>query len=82
MAPSSGHSSNLSSSSSSAGERPYHAPNGKPAMGTPRHERTPATPRKEGSGRERAMQDPGLKDYVGACYIPTVLRAATDFDLS
>ncbi|KAI4597449.1 hypothetical protein KJ359_004556 [Pestalotiopsis sp. 9143b] len=55
MAPTSGHSSNHSTSS-----------NGKPAAVAARHERTPATPRKDsssGSGRERALQDPGLKDY-------------------
>ncbi|KAK6073529.1 hypothetical protein SCUP515_06864 [Seiridium cupressi] len=62
MAPTSGHSSNPSTSST--GERQYHAAaNGKPAVVAARHERTPGTPRKESSGRERALQDPGLKDY-------------------
>jgi hypothetical protein len=29
-------------------------------------ERTPGTPRKDGgAGKEKAVQDPGLKDYVG-----------------
>ncbi|KXJ87720.1 hypothetical protein Micbo1qcDRAFT_236256 [Microdochium bolleyi] len=35
---------------------------------TPRHERTPNTPRKESNGRDRAVQDPGLRDYrLGEC---------------
>ncbi|KAI1344729.1 cell division control protein [Xylariaceae sp. FL0016] len=61
MAPSSAHNSNGSSSS----DRHYHGANGKPPS---RHERTPNTPRKESNGRERALQDPGLKDYrLGEC---------------
>jgi hypothetical protein len=31
-----------------------------------RNDRTPNTPRKESSSREKALQDPGLKDYVRA----------------
>ncbi|KAI1875210.1 hypothetical protein JX265_004268 [Neoarthrinium moseri] len=68
MAPTSGHSSNPSTSS--AGER-QHRPstsNGKPAVVAARHDRTPGTPRKESNARERAVQDPGLKDYrLGEC---------------
>ncbi|KAI0408822.1 hypothetical protein F4802DRAFT_604621 [Xylaria palmicola] len=45
--------------SSSERDRPYVPP---------RHDRTPNTPRKETNGRERALQDPGLKDYrLGEC---------------
>lgn len=55
MAPTSGHSSNHSTSSNGS----------KQAAVAARHERTPGTPKKESSsGRERALQDPGLKDYV------------------
>ncbi|KAH9906978.1 cell division control protein [Xylariomycetidae sp. FL2044] len=64
MAPSSGHASNGSAS----GDRQYPAANGKAAVVAARHERTPGTPRKESSGREKALQDPGLKDYrLGEC---------------
>lgn len=28
-------------------------------------ERTPGTPRRDGAGKDKAVQDPGLKDYVG-----------------
>jgi hypothetical protein len=48
----------------SSGER--HA-NGRPGVsaGNGRLERAPGTPRKDGSAtREKAMQDPGLRDYV------------------
>ncbi|KAI0179538.1 cell division control protein [Hypoxylon sp. FL1284] len=63
MAPSSGHTSNPSNGSASGGRR-YSAANGKAA----RHDRTPNTPRREGGGRERALQDPGLRDYrLGEC---------------
>ncbi|KAH6652940.1 septation protein H [Truncatella angustata] len=68
MAPTSGHSSNASTSSNS--ERQHHgAANGKPAVVAARHERTPDTPRRKGSsGRDRAVQDAGLKDYrLGEC---------------
>ncbi|KAI3326858.1 hypothetical protein HD806DRAFT_488388 [Xylariaceae sp. AK1471] len=37
-------------------------------MAPARHDRTPNTPRKESSSREKALQDPGLKDYrLGEC---------------
>ncbi|KAI0134230.1 cell division control protein [Xylariales sp. AK1849] len=66
MAPTSGHSSNPSTSSN--GERQHHVVNGKPTVVAARHERAPGTPRKESSGREKAVQDPGLKDYrLGEC---------------
>lgn len=42
--------------------------NGRPGAptGNGRPERTPGTPRKDGNAtRERALQDPGLRDYVG-----------------
>ncbi|KAK7951788.1 Cytokinesis protein sepH [Apiospora aurea] len=62
MAPSSGHSSNPSTSST--GERQYHAANGRPAVAA-RHS---GTPRKGSGGRDKAVQDPGLKDYrLGEC---------------
>ncbi|ORY68860.1 cell division control protein [Pseudomassariella vexata] len=68
MAPTTGHSSNSSTSSAGEKERQYHAANGKPAVAVARHERTPGTPRKESTGRERAVQDPGLRDYrLGEC---------------
>ncbi|KAI1308494.1 hypothetical protein F5Y03DRAFT_90433 [Xylaria venustula] len=60
----------------SSGERQYHATNGngngngngRPSIVAARHDRTPNTPRKESNGRERALQDPGLKDYrLGEC---------------
>ncbi|KAI1081493.1 cell division control protein [Whalleya microplaca] len=57
------------SSGPSPGDRNYQAANGKPAVAAARHDRTPNTPRKENSGgRERALQDPGLRDYrLGEC---------------
>ncbi|KAI1452835.1 cell division control protein [Annulohypoxylon moriforme] len=68
MAPSSGHGPNPSNGSSSA-DRRYSAVNGKPqAAVAARHDRTPNTPRKESAGREKALQDPGLRDYrLGEC---------------
>ncbi|KAI2627271.1 cell division control protein [Hypomontagnella submonticulosa] len=68
MAPSSGHAPHPSNGSSSGGRR-YSSANGKaPAAVAARHERTPNTPRKENSGRDRALQDPGLRDYrLGEC---------------
>ncbi|KAI1193912.1 hypothetical protein F5X97DRAFT_312511 [Nemania serpens] len=66
MAPGSPHKSSRPSTSS--GERQYHAANGRPNVAAARHDRTPNTPRKESNGRERALQDPGLKDYrLGEC---------------
>ncbi|KAI1778621.1 cell division control protein [Hypoxylon cercidicola] len=66
MAPSSGHAPHPSNGSSS-GDRRYSAANGK-AAAVARHDRTPNTPRKESSGREKAVQDPGLRDYrLGEC---------------
>jgi len=70
MAPAaSAHSSQRPSSSQSSGRQYHHNANdsrGSAGSGaTPRHERTPNTPRKESNGRERAVQDPGLRDYVG-----------------
>ncbi|KAK7989548.1 hypothetical protein PG989_009863 [Apiospora arundinis] len=63
MAPSSGHSSNPSTSST--GDRQYHAANGRPAAVAARHS---GTPRKGSGGRDKAVQDPGLKDYrLGEC---------------
>ncbi|KAI1186115.1 hypothetical protein F5B17DRAFT_441335 [Nemania serpens] len=66
MAPGSPHKSSRPSTSS--GERQYHAANGRSNAAAARHDRTPNTPRKESNGRERALQDPGLKDYrLGEC---------------
>lgn len=47
---------------SSSSERP----NGRAAgNGNGKAERTPGTPRREGgAAKEKAVQDPGLKDYV------------------
>ncbi|TGJ82878.1 hypothetical protein E0Z10_g5874 [Xylaria hypoxylon] len=73
MAPSSPHKPPPSDggTSSSGGERQYHvaaATNGRPNIVAARHDRTPNTPRKESNGREKALQDPGLKDYrLGEC---------------
>ncbi|KAI1274566.1 hypothetical protein F5Y07DRAFT_372767 [Xylaria sp. FL0933] len=73
MAPSSPHKPPPSDGGPSSGERQYHAAaaaatNGRPSMAAARHDRTPNTPRKESNGRERALQDPGLKDYrLGEC---------------
>ncbi|KAI1418387.1 cell division control protein [Hypoxylon sp. FL1857] len=67
MAPSSGHAPHPSNGSSSS-ERRYSVANGKAAVAAARHERTPDTPRKRDSGREKALQDPGLRDYrLGEC---------------
>ncbi|KAI1205165.1 cell division control protein [Annulohypoxylon truncatum] len=68
MAPSSGHGPHPSNGSAS-GDRRYSAVNGKPqAAVAARHDRTPNTPRKESGGREKALQDPGLRDYrLGEC---------------
>ncbi|KAI1105298.1 cell division control protein [Jackrogersella minutella] len=67
MAPSSGHTPNLSNGSST-GERRYSAANGKAAVAAARHDRTPNTPRRESSARDKALQDPGLRDYrLGEC---------------
>ncbi|KAI2630048.1 hypothetical protein GGS21DRAFT_525246 [Xylaria nigripes] len=61
MAPSSPHKPHPS------GDRQYHVANGRPAVPS-RHDRTPNTPRKESNGREKALQDPGLRDYrLGEC---------------
>ncbi|KAI0537174.1 hypothetical protein GGR58DRAFT_360533 [Xylaria digitata] len=73
MAPGSPHKpppSDGGTSSSTPGERQYHvtAANGRPSIVAARHDRTPNTPRKESNGREKALQDPGLKDYrLGEC---------------
>jgi hypothetical protein len=66
MAPSSPHKSRPSEGGIPSGERQYHATNGRPSIVAARHDRTPNTPRKESNGREKALQDPGLKDYVRA----------------
>ncbi|KAI0386938.1 cell division control protein [Hypomontagnella monticulosa] len=71
MAPSSGHAPHPSNDSSSGGRR-YSSANGKASAAVAaRHERTPNTPRKESSSgrdRDRALQDPGLRDYrLGEC---------------
>lgn len=57
----------------SAAERPYHGANGKAVVAA----KMPGTPRREQSHRqEKAVQDPGLKDYVRSpsasyfCYPP------------
>ncbi|KAL2261244.1 hypothetical protein VTK26DRAFT_4515 [Humicola hyalothermophila] len=52
--------------SSSSAERPYHGANGKGAVVAAK---VPGTPRREQSHRqEKAVQDPGLKDYrLGDC---------------
>lgn len=63
MAPSSAATSNTPGSSSS--DRYYQASNGRrPSVVASRHDRTPNTPRKNSSGRDKAVQDPGLRDYV------------------
>ncbi|KAI2625664.1 cell division control protein [Hypoxylon sp. NC1633] len=68
MAPSLGQTTRPPSNGSASGERHHNASNGKAVMVAARQERTPNTPRKEGSGRERALQDPGLRDYrLGEC---------------
>ncbi|KAI0445304.1 hypothetical protein F4803DRAFT_560213 [Xylaria telfairii] len=72
MPPSAPHRSHPSDGGISSGDRQYHATNGRPsiaAASASRHDRTPNTPsRKESNGRERALQDPGLKDYrLGEC---------------
>ncbi|KAI1820179.1 hypothetical protein F4861DRAFT_524046 [Xylaria intraflava] len=64
MAPNSPHKSH------SSGDRQYHPgnANGRPTTAPTRHDRTPNTPRKETNGREKALQDPGLRDYrLGEC---------------
>ncbi|KAI0836705.1 cell division control protein [Hypoxylon sp. FL0890] len=67
MAPSSGHAPHPSNGSSTS-ERRYSIANGKAAVAAARHERTPDTPRKQSGGREKALQDPGLRDYrLGEC---------------
>ncbi|OTA70025.1 cell division control protein [Hypoxylon sp. EC38] len=67
MAPSSGHAPHPSNGSSSS-ERRYSVANGKAAVAAARQERTPDTPRKQSGGREKAVQDPGLRDYrLGEC---------------
>ncbi|KAI1737503.1 hypothetical protein F4680DRAFT_427949 [Xylaria scruposa] len=71
MPPSAPHRSHPSDGGTSSGDRQHPAANGRPSMATAasRHDRTPNTPgRKESNGRERALQDPGLKDYrLGEC---------------
>ncbi|KAI0479775.1 hypothetical protein F4859DRAFT_449506 [Xylaria cf. heliscus] len=72
MAPSAPHRSHPSDGGTPSGDRdrPYHAANGRPGVAAAsRHDRTPNTPgRKESNGRERALQDPGLRDYrLGEC---------------
>ncbi|KAI0206098.1 hypothetical protein F4808DRAFT_191768 [Astrocystis sublimbata] len=71
MPPSTLHRSHTSEGSNPPPDRQYHASHGRPSIATPasRHERTPNTPARKGSnGRERALQDPGLKDYrLGEC---------------
>ncbi|KAK8124721.1 uncharacterized protein PG998_000480 [Apiospora kogelbergensis] len=63
MAPSSGHHSNPSSATT--GDRQHHAANGRPPGLAARHS---GTPRKGSGGRDKAVQDPGLKDYrLGEC---------------
>jgi hypothetical protein len=48
--------------SSSSAERPYHGANGRAVVAA----KVPGTPRREQSYKqEKALQDPGLKDYVG-----------------
>ncbi|GAP84605.1 putative STE STE11 CDC15 protein kinase [Rosellinia necatrix] len=68
MAPASPHKSHPSDGGTPSGERPHHAVNGRPNMVAARHDRTPNTPRKEGNGREKGLQDPALRDYrLGEC---------------
>ncbi|KAI8633588.1 hypothetical protein F5Y19DRAFT_461944 [Xylariaceae sp. FL1651] len=68
MAPSSPHKPHTSNGGNSSGERQYHAANGRPSIVAARHDRPPNTPRKESNSREKALQDPGLKDYrLGEC---------------
>ncbi|KAI0389591.1 hypothetical protein F5Y17DRAFT_448376 [Xylariaceae sp. FL0594] len=56
------------SSAPPSSERHYNAPNRRSSVVAVRHERTPNTPAKETGGRERALQDPGLRDYrLGEC---------------
>ena len=62
--------------SSSSAERPYHGANGKGAVVAAK---MPGTPRREQSHhrQEKAVQDPGLKDYVGTQIpLPSIIRLA------
>ncbi|RYP89873.1 hypothetical protein DL770_004025 [Monosporascus sp. CRB-9-2] len=65
MAPSS--TANVSTPSPS--DRQYQCVNGRrPSFVASRQDRTPGTPRKNSGGREKAVQDPGLRDYrLGEC---------------
>lgn len=56
---------------SSSTERSYHGGNGKAAAVVAT--KMPGTPRREagGHGREKAVQDPGLKDYVRLSFLLT-----------
>lgn len=49
-------------------DRPYHGqPNGRVAASRERGAAVPGTPSRKDKGRESmAVQDPGLRDYVGA----------------
>jgi hypothetical protein len=48
----------------SSGERQANGRAGAQGRGNGRVERAHGTPRKEGAVKEKAVQDPGLKDYV------------------
>lgn len=69
----------------SAAERPYHpsgAANGTPGSNKPRMPGTPQR-RDTASGlsvvREKAVQDPGLKDYV--CLISLLFEGSNGFEV-
>ncbi|KAI1172749.1 hypothetical protein F4777DRAFT_490071 [Nemania sp. FL0916] len=67
MAPGSPHKSRPSDAGIT-GERQYHIANGRQVTAAARSERPSNTPRKESNGREKAVQDPRLKDYrLGEC---------------
>ncbi|RYO78745.1 hypothetical protein DL766_008488 [Monosporascus sp. MC13-8B] len=63
------HSSTMNGSASSPSDRQYQGVNGRrPSIVASRQDRTPGTPRKNSGGREKAVQDPGLRDYrLGEC---------------
>ncbi|KAI1817338.1 hypothetical protein GGS20DRAFT_574838 [Poronia punctata] len=57
-----------SNGASAASERQYHGAHRRASVVAVRNDRTPNTPAKESGGRERALQDPGLRDYrLGEC---------------
>lgn len=59
---------------SSSAERSYHGPNGK-TPGSAKTPRKEASGSNGGHGRERALQDPGLKDYVRGTHLPSSISS-------